>query len=110
MSSLETSITLEDVFTVVEAKRVPLAPELAGYLTLDIADGTDAGSGDVEAKTVFISEEGTVALVRPKKDSVTGNAEASVRALLTKLLEASGSGTPALTTAAKRKPGNGKQR
>lgn len=107
MSSLETSITLEDVFTVVEAKRVPLAPELAGYLTLEIADGTDAGSGDVEPKTVFISEEGTVALVRPKKDSVTGNAEASVRALLTKLLEASGSGTPALTTAAKRKPGNG---
>ena len=107
MSSLETSITLEDVFTVVEAKRVPLAPELAGYLTLEIADGTDAGSGDVEPKTVFISEEGTVALVRPKKDSITGNAEASVRALLTKLLEASGSGTPALTTAAKRKPGNG---
>lgn len=107
MSSLETSITLEDVFTVVEAKRVPLAPELAGYLTLEIADGTDAGSGDVEPRTVFISEEGTVALVRPKKDAIAGNAEASVRALLAKLLEASGSGTPALTTAAKRRPGNG---
>lgn len=107
MSSLETSVTLEDVFTVVEAKRVPLAPELAGYLTLEIADGTDAGSGDVDPKTVFISEEGTVALVRPKKDSVSGDAEASVRALLAKLLDASGSGTPALTTAAKRKPGNG---
>jgi hypothetical protein len=107
MSSLETSITLEDVFTVVEAKRVPLAPELAGYLALEIGDGTDAGSGDVDPKTVFISEEGTVALVRPKRDVVTGDAEASVRTLLTKLLEASGSGTPALTTAAKRKPGNG---
>lgn len=107
MSSLETSVTLDDVFTVVEAKRVPLAPELAGYLTLEIADGTDAGSGDVDPKTVFISEEGTVALVRPKKDVVTGDVEASVRALLAKLLDASGSGTPALTTAAKRKPGNG---
>jgi hypothetical protein len=107
MSSLEASITLEDIFAVVEAKRVPLAPELAGYLALEIADGTDAGSGDVDPKTVFISEEGTVALVRPKRDVVTGDAEASVRALLTKLLDASGSGTPALTTAAKRKPGNG---
>jgi hypothetical protein len=107
MSSLETSVTLEDVFTVVEAKRVPLAPELAGYLTLEIADGTDAGSGDVDPKTVFISEEGTVALVRPKRDQPTGSAEASVRKLLAKLLEASGSGTPALTAAARRKPGNG---
>lgn len=107
MSSLETSITLDDVFTVVEAKRVPLAPELAGYLALEIADGTDAGSGNVDPKTVFISEKGTVALVRPRRDSVTGDAEASVRTLLAKLLDASGSGTPALTTAAKRKPGNG---
>jgi hypothetical protein len=107
MSSLETSVTLEDVFTVVEAKRVPLAPELAGYLSLEIADGTDAGSGDVDPKTVFISEEGTVALVRPKRDSIHGDAEASVRSLLTKLLDASGSGTPALSTAARRKPGNG---
>jgi hypothetical protein len=107
VSSLETSVTLEDVFAVVEAKRVPLAPELAGYLTLEIADGTDAGSGDVDPKTVFISEEGTVALVRPKKDVITGDAEASVRTLLAKLLDASGSGTPALTTAAKRKTGNG---
>ena len=95
------------MFAVVEAKRVPLAPELAGYLALEVADGSDAGSGDVDPKTVFISEDGTVALVRPKRDVVTGDAEASVRVLLSKLLEASGSGTPALTNAAKRKPGNG---
>src|SRR5689334_25211518 len=101
MSSLETSVTLEDVFAVVEAKRVPLAPELAGYLSLEIADGTDAGSGNVDPKTVFISEEGTVALVRPKKDVVTGEAESSIRAILSKLLDASGSATPALSTAAK---------
>ena len=72
MSSLEASITLDDAFAVVTAKRVPLAAELAGYLALEIADGTDAGSGEVDPKTVFISEEGTVALVRPKKAATTG--------------------------------------
>lgn len=107
MSSLEQSVTLEDVFTVVDARRVPLAPELAGYLSLEIADGTDAGSGNVDPKTVFISEEGTVALVRPRKDIVTGEAESSIRIILAKLLDASGSATPALTAAARRKTGNG---
>lgn len=107
MSSLEQSVTLEEVFTCVDAKRVPLAPELAGYLSLEIADGTDAGSGNVDPKTVFISEEGTVALVRPRKDVVTGEAESSIRIILAKLLDASGSATPALTQAARRKPGNG---
>ena len=95
MSSLEQSVTLEDVFTVVDAKRVPLAPELAGYLSLEIADGTDAGSGNVDPKTVFISEEGTVALVRPRRDVITGEAESSIRIILAKLLDASGSATPA---------------
>jgi hypothetical protein len=103
MSSLETSVTLEDVFSVVEGKRVPLAPELAGYLTLEVADGADAGGGAIDPKSVFISEEGTVALVK-KKDAAAGDAEASVRGILQKLLEASGSSTPALTAAAKRKP------
>ncbi len=107
MSTLESSITLEDLFAVVAAKRVPLAPELAGYLVLGIADGTDAGTGPVDPKTVFISEEGTVALVRPKRDLVEGDTEASVRALLARLLEASGSGTPALNTAATRRAGHG---
>lgn len=107
MSSLEASITLEDVFAVVGAKRVPLAAELAGYLALEIADGTDAGSGEVDPKTVFISEEGSVALVRPKRSVVIGDAEASVRFLLTRLLDAGGSSTPALGQAARRKPGNG---
>ncbi|HSO31252.1 MAG TPA: hypothetical protein VLT33_02015, partial [Labilithrix sp.] len=60
MSALESSVTLEDVFSVVEGKRVPLAPELAGYLTLEVADGTEASGGAVDARTVYISEEGTV--------------------------------------------------
>jgi hypothetical protein len=33
--ALESSITLEDVFAMVGNKRVPLAPELAGYLALE---------------------------------------------------------------------------
>jgi hypothetical protein len=107
MSTLESSITLEDLFAVVTAKRVPLAPELAGYLVLGIADGTEAGTGPVDPKTVFISEEGTVVLVRPKRDLVDGDTEASVRALLARLLEASGSATPALNTAATRRAGHG---
>jgi len=107
MSALESSVTLEDVFSVVEAKRVPLAPELAGYLTLEVADGSQAAGGEVDPRTVYISEEGTVALVRPKKDAPSGDAETSVRAILTKLLEASGSATPALTASAKRKAGAG---
>ena len=107
MSTLEASVTLEDVFSVVEGKRVPLAPELAGYLTLEIADGSQAAGGEVDPRTVYISEEGTVALVRPKKDAPTGDAETSVRAILAKLLDASGSATPALTSSAKRKSGTG---
>ena len=107
MSALESSVTLEDVFAVVEAKRVPLAPELAGYLTLEVADGSQAAGGEVDARSVYISEEGTVALVRPKKDSPSGDAETSVRAILAKLLEASGSATPALSASAKRKAGAG---
>ncbi|MBS2019873.1 MAG: hypothetical protein JST00_43825 [Deltaproteobacteria bacterium] len=107
MSALESSVTLEDIFSVVEAKRVPLAPELAGYLTLEIADGTQGTGGEVDPKTVYVSEEGTVALVRPKKDAPSGDTEASVRGILSKLLDASGSATPALTAAAKRKAGTG---
>jgi hypothetical protein len=107
MSTLEASVTLEDVFTVVEAKRVPLAPELAGYLTLEVADGSQATGGPVDPRSVYISEEGTVALVRPKSAAPAGDAETSVRGILAKLLEASGSATPALSASARRKAGAG---
>ncbi len=102
MTSLESSVTLEDIFSVVEGKRVPLAPELAGYLTLEVADGSQATGGDVDPRTVYVSEAGTVALVRTKKQAPEGDAESSVRGILAKLLEASGSSTPALTAAARR--------
>ncbi len=105
--ALESSVTLEEVFTVVRAKRVPLAPELAGYLVLEIAEHADPTGGDVDPKSVFVGEEGTVALVRPRRDAPSGEAEASVRATLGRLLEASGSQTPALAAAARRKSGPG---
>jgi len=45
--------------------------------------------------------------VKPKRDAPTGDAEASIRAALARLLEASGSQTPALSAASKRKSGTG---
>jgi hypothetical protein len=107
MGSLETSITLEDVFAVVHAKRVPLAPELAGYLALELAEGVDPHGGDVELRSVFIGEEGTVAVVKPKRASVVGDAEQSIRDILARLLDASGAATPALGATARRKAGDG---
>jgi hypothetical protein len=107
-SALDGSVTLEDVFTVVAAKRVPLAPELAGYLILEIVDGADSAGGEIDPKSVFIGDEGTVALVRPKKDSAAAeDAETSARALLLRLLEASGSQTPALAATGRRRSGVG---
>src|SRR5580692_1743177 len=100
--ALESSITLDDVFAMVGNKRVPLAPELAGYLALEVAEGADEAGGDVHPRSVYIAEEGTVALVRPR-EALAGDAEASVRAILGRLLDASGSRTAALTAAARRK-------
>jgi len=105
--ALDASVTLDEVFTVVVQKRVPLAPELAGYLVLEIAEHADPAGGDVDPRSVFVGEEGTVALVKPKRDAPTGDAEASIRAALARLLEASGSQTPALSAASKRKSGTG---
>ncbi len=101
-STLESSVTLEDVFVVVGAKRVPLAAELAGYLALEIAEGATQAAGDVDPRSVYIGEEGSVALVRPRRDLSFGDAEGSIRTILGRLLEASGSQTPALASVARR--------
>jgi hypothetical protein len=107
VNALENSITLDEIFAVVIGKRVALAPEIAGYLALEVAQGARTAEGEVEPRAVYISEEGTVALVRPKKDTPTGDAETSVRAILGRLLETSGSATPSLSAIAKRTPGSG---
>jgi hypothetical protein len=101
--ALESSVTLDEVFTVLGGRRVPLAPELAGYLVLEIAEHADPNGGDVDPRAVFVSEEGTVALVKPRREGHAGDAEASIRAMLARLLDASGSQTPALAAAGKRK-------
>jgi hypothetical protein len=89
----------------VSQKRAPLAPELAGYLVLELAEGI-GNAGDIDARYVYVSEEGSVALVRGPNES-TGDAEASLRKLLGKLLETAGASTPALASVAKRKGGVG---
>jgi hypothetical protein len=109
-SSLESSVTLEDVFVVVGAKRVPLAPELAGYLALEIAEGSGESAGEVDPRSVYIGEEGSVAIVlrsRRGGDAGGSDAEVSVRAILARLLDASGSQTVALANAARRRPNAG---
>lgn len=105
--ALAGSVTLLDVLSIVSQRRVPLAPELAGYLALEIAEQCAADDSLVDASTVYVSEEGSVAVVRAKKGETSGSTEASIRALLGKLLEASGSQTPALAAAARKKPGAG---
>jgi hypothetical protein len=105
--ALDASVTLEEVLAAVSGKRVPLAAELAGYLVLELSEHADPSGGDVDPKSVFVSDEGTVALVRSRRDRVVGDAEASIRSTLGRLLEASGSTTPALSAAGKRRSGAG---
>jgi hypothetical protein len=107
--AIDASVTLEEVFAVVATRRVPLAPELAGYLVLEIAEHADPGGGEIDPKSVFIGEEGSVALVKARRDGHIEGAEASVRATLARLLDASGTQTPALAAAAKRRSGAGLQ-
>lgn len=96
---LENSVTLDEILAVVAAKRVPLAAELAGYLALEMAEGAGSIQGALDAQNVYVSDEGTVALVRARKE---GDAETSVRGLLARLLEAGGTQTPALGAAARK--------
>jgi hypothetical protein len=105
--ALEASVTLDELCAVLGTKRVPMAPELAGYLVLEVAEHADPLAGEIDPKSVYVGEEGTVALVQPKRDNRTGDAEGSVRAALARLLEASGSQTPALAAASKRAGGAG---
>ncbi len=105
--ALDASVTLEEVLTVVASKRVPLAPELAGYLVLELAEHADPAGGDVDPASVFVGDEGAVALVRSRRDRVIGDAESSIRAALGRLLDAGGSQTPALSAASKRRSGAG---
>lgn len=107
---LEASVTLDEVLAVVATRRVPLAPELAGYVALELAEAPAARDRGVQPHNVFIGEDGTVAIVRTKGDRDDGaepDTETSIRSLLGKLLEASGSQTPALAAVARKMPDAG---
>ena len=102
---LDASVTLDEIFAVVAQKRVPLAPELAGYLVLELAEGA-GNAGEIDSRYVYVSEEGTVALVRGPQEP-GGDAETSLRRLLAKLLETAGAQTPSLASVARRRGGAG---
>ena len=99
---LDESVTLQEIVAIVSAKRVPLAPELAGYLTLEVAEQCASDDDDVDPAQIYVSDEGSVAVVRVRKaKDAEASAEATVRGLLARLLEASGSQTPALAACAR---------
>ena len=102
---LDASVTLEEIFAVVSQKRAALAPELAGYLVLELAEAAGT-AGEIDPHYVYVSEEGSVALVRGPNEP-GGDAESSLRRLLFKLLDTAGAQTPALASVARRKSEGG---
>jgi len=108
-SALDASVTLEDVLAVVQTRRVPLAPELAGYLALEIAEASATWASAVEPRLVYISEEGSVALVRQRgsRGDDERRGPPSVRVILGELLAAGGGSTPALNAVARKNDPDG---
>ncbi len=110
-SALDASVTLEDVLAVVQTRRVPLAPELAGYLALEIAEASASWASAVEQRLVYISEEGSVALVRQRGGGPRTEDERrgppSVRVILGEMLAAGGGSTPALSAVARKNDPDG---
>jgi hypothetical protein len=98
-TALDASVTLEDVLYFVGAKRVPMAPELAGYLVLELALSIGTQRGALDTRNVFVGEEGSVAAVF---GASAGDPEGTMRILLGKLLDAAGTQTPALAAIVKR--------
>lgn len=92
-SPLDHTITLDRALELIEARRIPLAPEVAGYLCLELAERASMQPGNLVAQGVFLGEEGAVAFV-PRADGESP--EPFVRKLLRRLLEASGARPPAL--------------
>ena len=87
-------VTLDEVLAAAHAGLAPIAPELAGYVALAIADAASLDPRAIVARGVAISQEGRVALVEgaPKADPV--EAERAVRGLLRALLASAGGTAP----------------
>ncbi len=100
---LDASVTVEEILGVVAARKVPLAPELAGYLVLEVAENVDDAVGEIDPSRIHVGDEGAVAIVKPRGGS--GDTQAHLRRLLAKLLEASGTQTAALVGVARKSAG-----
>lgn len=92
-SPLDSSVTLGDALALVEARRIPIAPEVAGYLCLELAERASMQPGGLLPEGVFLGEEGSVAFV-PRQGGEAP--EQFVRTLLRRLLDASASRPAAL--------------
>jgi hypothetical protein len=94
------TVMLGDVLALVRARKVPMAPELAGYLVLEVAESSANANAVVDPAQVHLGDEGTITI---RGAAQPGDGEGALRELLAALLEASGSQTPALAAVA-RKP------
>jgi hypothetical protein len=100
-AALESSATLEEILLWVGSKRVAMAPELAGYLVLELVQSLGSQRGDLDV--VYIGEEGSVAPIVTLRDG--SDVEQSVRDILGRLLDAAATQTPALQAVAKKRSG-----
>lgn len=92
-SPLDNTVTLDRALELIEARRVPIAPEVAGYLCLELAERASMQPGGLVPEGIFLGEEGSVAFVPRAQGEAP---EVFVRALLRRLLDASGSRPAAL--------------
>ncbi len=102
MSAAGNSVTLHDVLEVCEAKKAPLAPELAGYLILGIAEAISPAAGDLDPRGVVIHDEGGLAVMQGAGGG--GDTESSLRALLGRMLAISGAQNQGLAAVARGAP------
>ena len=98
---IDASVTLEEVIAVVSEKRAPLAPELGGYIVLEVAGQAEPRDGTIHPSNVVLTEDGTLAVVHPRT-AADGDPALALRSILQTLLGASGSTTPALTAVVRR--------
>jgi hypothetical protein len=95
------SVTLSELLAAVRARRASIVAEVAGYLVLGVADQIAGAPRVLAASEVALSAEGLLRIAGGAAASDT-QAEASLRALLGRLLGVAASVTPALMRAANR--------
>jgi len=102
----ETTVTFAEVLAAARLGRARVAPEMAGYLALGVADALFKQPHAVDERSCWLTDEGAI-LAAPSGATITGPADvsASVRRLLGALLEvARGGGAAATLAVVARKP------